>query len=165
MPQDPQEHNPDGIIVDEKSLAIKGKVMDRLRGKNVYDAVSKIAMFAGTMLTTATAGVVLGGLLHGGGWAALGAAMTTPVVAALAIGAAIIGVAVAADYVASYIGQGANFDIQEAAAHSTARQMRSEFESADLVVGARGGQDPRKNWIAQAEAEKARQQEAAQQRG
>jgi hypothetical protein len=169
MIPDPNNHNPDGIIEDEKSLAIKAKVMERLKVKNAYDATSKVAMFAGTMLTTATMASVLGGLFHGGGVAALVGAISNPAIAiALAVGAAIIGVAVAADYIGSYMGQGANFDIQEVAANSTARHLRTELEAANLAVPAQPrtppAQDTQKNWAAQAEAEKSKLQETAPQR-
>jgi len=158
MIPDINDHNLDGIIEDERALAIKSMVMERLKKKNIHDAISKVAMFAGTMLMTATTGVVLGGLLHGGGFAALTAALTTPVIAALAIGAAIIAVAVVTDYIGSYIGQGANFDVQEASADSTARHMRKEFEAGNLVVipspSALSEQEAQKSWATQAEADK-----------
>jgi hypothetical protein len=124
-------NNPDNIIEDEKSLAIKDKVMARLKANTWLNSISKMAMYVGTLLTTATTGVVLGSLLHGG---ALAAALTAPVIGALAIGAAVIGVAVVTDFMASRIWQGANFDNLEANADSTARHLVKELKVNNMCL-------------------------------
>ncbi len=135
-------------------MPLKNKVMRNLKAKNMYDALSRVSMFLGTMITTATAGVVMGSLLHGGGIAAIGAALTAPVVGALAVGVGVIAIAIAADYMGSYIGQSANFDVQEVSAKSTARGIRNELE--EMVTSKNAILQPKaaKNWAAQAEAEK-----------
>ena len=161
MLSEPENHNTSGIIDDPKSITTKNQVMQSFKSKNIYDAVSKGAMYLGTMLTTATAGVILGGLLHGGGMAGLLATFTAPVIGALAIGVAVMAVGIAADYKGSYLGQSANFDVQEVSAKSTARGIRTELEdmTANMDVSIKpksfsAAPLPQKNWAAQLEADK-----------
>lgn len=125
-------NNPDNIIEDSKSLAIKDKVMSRLKTNTWLNSVSKGAMYLGGVLTTAAIGAGLGSMFHAG--ATLLAAFAGPVGIALAIGAAIVAVGIATDYAASRIWQGANFDNLEANADSTARHLVKELKTHNMCL-------------------------------
>jgi hypothetical protein len=150
-------NNPDNIIEDTKSLAVKDKVMARLKANTWLNSISKVTMFLGTMLTTA--GVTMGlGALAGT------AAVTAPVsiiVGVLAAGAAMLATAIGTDFAASRIWQGANFDNLEANADSTARHLVKELKVNNMCLV--NEQDSpcatKQDWAATIEAQ--RQQQAA----
>jgi hypothetical protein len=162
QPQTPDEFNSDHIIEDEKSLAIKQKVMARQKTSSFLNSISKAAMYLGGVLSTAAIGAGLGSVFHG---AVFLAAFSGPVGIALAIGAAIIAVGIATDYAQSRIWQSCTFDNLEANADSTARHLVRELKGNNMCMV--NGQDSpcaaRNDWAKRIKSEQqaALQQEAA----
>jgi len=160
-------NNPDNIIEDRKSLAIKDKVMARLKPNTWLNSVSKVATFIGGPLMAAGLTAAAAGIFHGGiaglTWGSVGTALTSaalaPALGMIAAGAIFVALAVGTDYIASRIWQGCNFDNLEANADSTARHLVKELKTHNMCMvehNAPGIQ--KKDWAQYVEAQ--RQQQA-----
>lgn len=154
MPQNLPNNNPDQIIEDEKSLAVKDKVMHRLKANTWMNSISKVAMYVGTMLTTTGTGMALTAI-------AASAPITGIAIGVLAVGVAALGAAVAADFAASRIWQSATFDNLEANADSTARHLVKELKVNNMCFAnapSAASEEAPPRWTSQIEAERQQQQ-------
>lgn len=131
----------DEIIKDAKALAVKSKMMGRLRWNSMLNSVGRMAtFFAGILLTTGTAlmGIALKGASDAGNMS-FGKALAT--MGGDSVGLAFMGlaavatvVAVSTDYVASRIWQGNNVDNLEFNAKRTADHLVKKLKENNLCL-------------------------------
>lgn len=154
MSTKPIDNNPDHIIEDEKSLAIKDKVLARQKNSSLLNAISQVTMFAGTMFTTIGAGMGVHAITAG--IALLSTPALLPIVA---IGAAFLLTGVITNYAQSRIWQSCTFDNLEANADSTARHLVKELQAHNMCMGHEQEESPsaHKQWTTHIETQ--RQQE------
>lgn len=124
------------IVKDPEILAVKDKMMRKLRKNSLLTSVSTIGALIGGPLFAAGIMGVATALFSAGAATATGLAVIggLPVLAMLGVGALFVGISVGAAYKASRIWQSKQFDNFEVGAQSTAHHLVQELKANNMCL-------------------------------